>query len=173
MPAPAASSTEATSPPTQGIAPAVTPPGKRNQVFISYSHRDTEWLDRINIALKPVIRGGVEVWSDEAIAPGMKWRDEINNALASAKVALLLVSMNFLASDFIMDKELPVILDAAEKEGLTVLWVPVGHSNVRDTPIYEYQGILSPGDPLNGKQGADLDKALVEIASYVKKAYEA
>jgi hypothetical protein len=68
-----------------------------------------------------------------------RWREEIEKALASAKVALLLVSDEFLASEFVTNKELPPLLEAAEREGLRILWVCLGPCFVEFTPINDFQ----------------------------------
>jgi hypothetical protein len=90
-------------------------------VFISYSHADSEWLKRVQIHLKPLERKGLILpWDDTKIEPGMQWKDEINKALDSARVAILLISADFLASDFIVDNELPPLLASAEEHGTLI-----------------------------------------------------
>jgi hypothetical protein len=71
-------------------------------VFISYSRRDKKLMEELLAHMKPYVRSGsVTAWSDKQIVPGSKWLPEIQTALGKAGVALLLVSPQFLASDFI------------------------------------------------------------------------
>jgi internalin A len=90
----------------------VAPPGCiRDRVFVSYSHLDAQWLDKLREFLHPDIRNGrIDYRDDHNLAPGEKWYEELAGYIAHARVAVLLVSPNFLASDFIREKELPLIL---------------------------------------------------------------
>jgi formylglycine-generating enzyme required for sulfatase activity len=145
-------------------------PPERDQLFISYSHVDREWVDRLQKTIHPVVRShGLRLWDDSQIEPGDKWKEEIETALAAAKVALLLVSLDFMASEFVTNSELPQLRAAAEEEGLQILWVPVGASLVRDTWINGYQALLDPGRPLAKMEEWEKDEALVKIADVIKK----
>jgi formylglycine-generating enzyme required for sulfatase activity len=149
----------------------MTPRPERDQLFISYSHVDREWVVRLQTMIRPLVRShGLRLWDDSQIQPGDKWREEIEAALAAAKVALLLVSSDFLASEFVTNSELPQLLTAAEEEGLRILWVPVRPSLVRRTPISAYQALGDPGRPLARMDPVEQEEALVEIALAIEQA---
>ena len=142
--------------------------------FISYSHKDQKWLERLNEMLVPLVRGGLTIWSDQRIRPGDDWRTAIEDELAKATVAILLVSPAFLASDFIHNNELPPLLAAARRNGLRVLWIPVSDCLHEKTPIAAYQAVHPPAIPLDGlRRTADRNKALKAIALEIDKALKA
>ncbi len=121
--------------------------------------------------LKPLTRSGqISVWDDSQIKAGTRWKVEIETALTSAKVAVLLVSKNFLASNFIVEHELPPLLEAAKRGGLRILWVAVGSCMYEETEIVEYQATNDPNEPLNSLSDAKLNLALVNICGKIKEA---
>lgn len=137
-------------------------------IFISYSHRDAVWLERLQTYLKPFVRDmEIDAWDDRKIAPGDNWRAEIDKALASAKVAVLLVSQDFLASDFIHQHELPYIYEAAKSRKLSLCWIPVSYSSYINTPLENYQSLGDPRTPLDDMSEPDMKKQLVGICSLI------
>ena len=150
------------------------PAAAREGVFISYSNEDRAWLDRLKTMLAPFTRRKkISVWDDTWIKPGYDWREEIERALASAKVAVLLVSPDYLASDFIAEHELPLLLRrAAEKDGLIIIWVAVRHAAYRETPLWNYQAVNDPGRPLNSLSPAELDTELLRICATIERMAE-
>ena|SRR5947209_8607348 len=96
-------------------------PFRRTRAFISYSHQDQSYLAELqqHLALFQC-RGWVDTWADTQIQPGQDWFAQIQHALATAKVAIFLVSPAFLASEFIARHELPPLLEAAQREGVAL-----------------------------------------------------
>ena len=114
----------------------------KRTLFISYSHHDLEWLEQLKKFLKGLEDQDVALWDDRQIKASVRWREEIERALTAAKAALLLVSQDFLDSDFITQQELPSLLKKAEKEGLKIFWVPVRPSTVKHTSIADFQAAV-------------------------------
>jgi formylglycine-generating enzyme required for sulfatase activity len=142
-------------------------------VFISYSHADRDWVERLKRMMAPLLRGSsleLRLWDDSQIEAGSKWREVIETALAQAKVALLLVSDHFLASEFVMGEEVPRLLAAAEAEGVRVLWVSLSACLVEETEIHQYQAVLPPGRPLDQMAEAEVKEALKTIGLEIRKA---
>lgn len=151
--------------------PLTAAPSVRKRVFISYSHADAEWLKRLQKHLKPLEREGVEVWDDTRLRPGEPWREEIRTALEQTKVAILLVSADFLASDFIVTNELPPLLKAAEDDGAIILPVIISPSRFQRTEsLSRFQAVNDPAKPLVQLRRANREKVLDDVARAVEDA---
>lgn len=144
---------------------------ERDLVFISYSHKDKKWLNEFKTMLKPLERKGIRLWDDSKIEPGKVWRDEIMRALGAAKVAVLLVSNHFLASDFITQNELPPLLESAKKERVPILWVYLSECLYKEMPEIEaYQAAHDLSQPLDTLTKSERNKMIVHICEEIKKA---
>jgi hypothetical protein len=142
----------------------------RDKVFISYSHQDTKWLKRLRVHLRPLERGNnIDVWDDTKIKPGSKWKDEIRKALGSTKVAVLLISADFLASDFIATDELPPLLKAAEEDGAMILPFILSPSRfLKNESLSQFQTVNNPSKPLIGLPKAKQEALLLELTEAIE-----
>jgi hypothetical protein len=145
-------------------------PQHRTKLFISYSHQDQVWLDRLKRHLEPLNREGlIDSWDDTRIRPGDNWRQEIRVALDAAKVAVLLVTADFFASKFIADNELPPLLAAAEGKGVKILSVLIGASRFERTPaLSDFLAINSPQNLLEGMSKHEWDTVLNSLAETIE-----
>lgn len=98
------------------------------QIFVSYSHHDTGWRERLFADYVKSTLGVTRIWSDAWLRAGEQWEAEIERRLQSSTVAVLLVSPNFLASNFITTREYPQILARARAGKLRVVWIPLNVS---------------------------------------------
>jgi formylglycine-generating enzyme required for sulfatase activity len=143
--------------------------GNTRQVFVSYSHRDSEWLERLMPFLRTLEREAVlRVWSDREIQIASDWHADIQKALNEADAAILLISQDFLASDYIANNELPQLLSAARERGLKVFPVFVRLSRLKDSPLLRFQAVNSPTSPLDKLDRGEQDEILVKLAESIE-----
>lgn len=93
-----------------------------NRVFISYSHKDEGWKDRIVTQLGVLaLDAKLELWDDRRIDAGDDWLPEIQQAIEACDVALLLISADFLTSKFITEQEVPRLLELRAGKGVRII----------------------------------------------------
>ena len=142
-----------------------------NRIFISYSHKDSKWLKRVQVHLKGLqhLKIDANAWDDTHIKSGEQWFNEIKVALAYSRAAILLISADFLASDFIANEELPELLRVAENDGLTILPVIIKPSLFTKTKLGEFQTVNDPAKPLAALTESEADAELVKLAMRISK----
>ncbi len=141
------------------------------RIFISYSHDDEAWKDRVVSQLGVLEHEGLlSVWEDRQIAPGDDWLPEIETAIKSCSVALLLISAKFLTSKFILGNEVPALLQRREKEGVRVIPVILKSCTWDEVPwLKSIQARPKDGTPLNSMSESDADAALAALAKEIAK----
>jgi hypothetical protein len=156
---------------------SITKMGKqfeRTKVFVSYSHDDKEWLERLRVHLSPLQREGIlDFWDDTRIRTGEKWKDKITEALKSARIAVLLVSADFLSSDFIQSNELPELLAGAESEGVIIMSIIIKPSLfTRAKNISQFQAVNPPGKPLINLSKGKQEEYWLKLAEEIARVFD-
>ncbi len=141
-------------------------------VFISCSKEDEELQNELEKFLKQLKRkGAIETWSRHNILPGQEWDDETKSQLRKADIMLCLVSIDFMSADYIIDEELPLMLER-EKQGLTkVIPVILRPCPWEDTILAKFQALLGRDKPLTLHENQDV--AFMEVYNGLKKVIEA
>jgi len=129
-----------------------------HSVIVCYAHDDNSaanpqlrWLDRLLEFVEPLKRNGdLATWSDEEIRPGESWHPLIQRELYAAKIAVLLVSPAFLASDYIAHSEVPVVLKLARDRGLKILPVIISPCLFEETRFKFPDWKTGPDELLRG-----------------------
>ncbi len=143
---------------------------KKNKIFISYSHSDIEWLRKIQTNLKVLKFNNhdFDLWDDTKIKTGDKWKIEIEKALNVAGIAILIVSTDFLASDFVRSNELPLILKNAEENGTKILPLIVRPCRfTKDKHLSIFQSVNDPNKALSTLSESDKEIQLLNLTEDV------
>ena len=122
---------------------------KKVNLFISYSHQDQEPLEELSKYLNDTTCPQINIWTDGKIDLGQEWDNEIKDKLNSAEIVLLLVSQDFLMSDFIKKNELSVALQRHQQGKTTVIPIFLRTCTLTVYPqITELQGYPAANKPL-------------------------
>ncbi len=138
-----------------------------SKIFISYSHKDEKWVNELKHYLQLyTFKNKFEIWSDRDIYPGENWKDAIERTLKSSQVFILLISSNYLASDFMQNLELPNIIKAAEKKNAAIIPVIIS-SSTHSELLSKYQFVNSNETALNSLDKDAREKIFLEIAKSI------
>jgi hypothetical protein len=145
----------------------------RDGVFISYSKKDLLWLNKIKVPLRFLeINYSFNIWDDTKIKVSKDWNKEIEDSIKRCKVAIMLVSNNFLATEFILKKEIPDLLVGAEREGARIFNIILDHNVFKMTELSRYQSLNNPETPLSHLSEEEQQKLLVRLAEEVKETLD-
>lgn len=139
-------------------------------IFISYSHENEEWKDELKSHLSVLeTHGDFSVWEDRQINMGDDWYPAIKQAIQSAKVAILLVSRDFLTSDFVKREEIPELLKRRETDGLRVIPLIVKPCAWQTVPwLAKLQGATKNNEPLARFEPGSFDAELI-LSNFVNE----
>lgn len=133
------------------------------RIFISYAHEDEELKNELDKYLKVLKRSSkVQVWNDRKLIAGEEWDQTIMSELNKANIILLLISVDFNASDFIWDKELASAMKRHEEGTARVVPIILRKCQWSDMPYAKLQALPRNATPVT--EYDSLDNAFTEIA---------
>jgi len=129
------------------------------RIFVSYSSRDKQFKDELLKRLRILERESlISTWHDGKILPGMKWDSTIKSAMDDSDIILLLVSPDFLHSDYIYEEEVQIALERADRDESKVVPIIIRACNWEQTKISQFQSagkIPSKGKPIDSADNID------------------
>ncbi|KPA09755.1 membrane protein containing Sulphatase-modifying factor domain protein [Candidatus Magnetomorum sp. HK-1] len=138
-------------------------------VFISYSHKEPQWKDKLVEYLTLYKQEHYfDIWVDDKIRGGEEWEKEIHTAITNADVAILLISNNFLISKYIRETELPLIQNQFAK-GLVIYPIIVSDCDWSEWKCLSERQCRFNNMPLDKLSSPDLSTALKQSAIEIKE----
>ncbi|MEX2247121.1 MAG: FxSxx-COOH system tetratricopeptide repeat protein, partial [Dehalococcoidia bacterium] len=141
------------------------------ELFYSYSHRGEDLRDELERHLKILQReGAISNWHDRRITAGREWGGEISEHLESSGIILLLVSADFIASDYCWDVEVKRAIERHEAGTARVIPVILRDCDWHSAPFGKLQALPKDGKPITS--WPNRDEAFADVARGIRKAIE-
>lgn len=139
------------------------------KLFISYSHQDEKYKDQLTTHLSSLKRRGVvKEWHDRKLIPGEEWDKSIKQELLDSDIILLLISADFLASNYCYDIEIIKAMDRHQQGEAKVIPIIVRPCDWKDLPFSKIQGL--PQDAKALSTWTDIDEGYLNVIEGIKSA---
>jgi hypothetical protein len=140
---------------------------KKIKIFSSYAHEDEDMRIEMDKYLKVLKRSGkIDTWNDRALLAGQEWDNKIMTELKEADIVLLLISVDFNASDFIWEKELAEAMRRHEAGEAYVVPIILRNCQWRSMPYSKLQALPKNARPVSSYHSKD--DAYTEIAKNIE-----
>lgn len=138
------------------------------KIFFCYAREDELLLNKLKTQLKPLQRQGlIETWHDRDISAGTAWESEINQHLDAAHIILLLISPDFMDSDYCYGTELQRAIQRHERGEASVIPIILRPVHWYIDPLNTLQALPTDAKPV--KTWPDLDDAFYNVMGGIRK----
>ncbi|ABW33414.1 TIR domain-containing protein [Acaryochloris marina] len=162
---------KAQTPPTPAPSPMIPDADDPLKVFISYSHKDDDLREELVTHLANLKRQGkIAAWHDRAIEAGEEWKSQIDSKLESAQMILLLVSPDFIASDYCYDIEMQRAIARHDEGTAQVIPIILRPCDWLGSPFSKLQGLPKNAKPVT--QWTNRDEAFLDVVNGIRRAVE-
>ncbi len=141
------------------------------KIFFSYAHEDEALLNQLKSHLRPLQRQGIiDVWYDRDISAGTEWEREISQHLDSSQIILLLVSPDFMDSDYCYSIEMKRAIERHDRGDAIVIPIILRHVLWKGTTLGKLKALPTDGKPV--KSWLDPDEAFFNVADSIRELAE-
>jgi hypothetical protein len=138
------------------------------KIFFSYSKHDREFLEQLIRQMAALRRSDkIAPWDDHQILPGEEWNDEVKKQLNKADIILLLISSDFLSTDYIWEVEIKMAMERHERKEAVVIPIFIRHCDWSGMPFGKLNGLPTKAKPVTDYP--DRDKAWLEVVNGIKR----
>ncbi len=138
------------------------------KIFFCYARKDRIFRDSLERHLEPWRRSGqIITWHDREILPGTKWKSEIDIHLQTSDIILLLVSPNFMASDYCYGVEMRQALEKHKAREAHIIPIILHPVHWQETPLSDLQALPTDAKPVS--TWPNHDEAYLDIATGIDK----
>lgn len=138
------------------------------KVFISYSHKDESYKEALETHLTPLMRQEViDSWNDRKIIPGDEWEDEIDINIKTSDLILLLISPDFIASDYCFGQELSIAMERHHSGDCVVVPIILRSTDFSNLEFSKLLALPTDGVPVS--KWSHEDDAWLDVAKGLKK----
>jgi len=154
------------------IVGLIEPPAERVNIFFCYAHEDATLLDQLKQHLKPLQQQGIfDIWHDQDISAGTEWKREIDKRLNAADIILLLISPNFMSSEYCYSVEMKRALERHEQGKARVIPIILRHIHWEAQPLYRLQALPKDALPVISSAWHDPDAAFYDVVEGILKVF--
>src|SRR6266487_390103 len=145
------------------------------EVFYSYAYRDEFLRNELEKHLMNLSRQGRIInWHNHRITAGKEWAQEIDMHINTAQLILLLISPDFLASDYCYELEMKRALERHKADDALVIPILLRPVDWKDAPFGQLQALPMNGKPITSWSGRNgRDKAFLEVTLGIRTAIDA
>jgi hypothetical protein len=141
---------------------------KNVEIYCCYAHEDAKYLQMLKAQLSPFLhKGSILFWDDTNISPGALWQDEVNNHLETASIVLLLVSADFMNSEYCYSEEMTRAMQRHEEGMIRVIPIIIRPVAWQEAPFGNFQ-VLPPGSKAVSLW-ENIDQVLLDIVQGIAK----
>ncbi len=142
-------------------------------IFFCYAHEDELFLKKLKTHLKPLQRQGlINMWHDRGISAGTEWEQAIKEHLDNAQITLLLVSPDFMDSDYCYGIEMQRAIERHERGEARVIPIILRPVYWQGEPLGKLQALPTDAKPVTDPLWQNLDRAFYDVTLGIREVVD-